>query len=288
MANLKGHKMAKTKAVAKVEEKKNTSLAVSQELPDYLTGRENMGTEALGKGDFKIPRIKLLQSNSPEVRSFQGKALPSQFWHTGANKDLGSEFLFVPAIVSKRVIVWRPRDDNDGGILAFSRDGVKWDSGANQEFSVKLKNIKNPVKWRTGKNVQDSGLLDFGTSNPDEPQSAPAATLAYEYMAFLLAHPEDSPTILGVMKTGVGNARQLNTYLLSQRKPTSCMVIRCFSDEEQGNGNTWFVPKFEPAGYASKEVFQIAENIKEKYQDYVADIDLDEETTSKPIDEVAY
>ena len=137
--------------------------------------------------------------------------------------------------------------------------------------------------------MQSSGLLEFGTSNPDEPQSAPAATLAYEYMAYLIDHPEDSPVILGVMKTGVGNARQLNTYLLSQRKPTSCMVIRCFADEETKGGDSWHVPKFEPAGYAARPIFEIAEKIKEKYADYVADIDLDEEPQSKkPIDEINY
>lgn len=280
--------MAKQSKAVAVKKETTEVAAYSQELPDYLKGTEKLGTEALGKGDFKVPRIKILQPLTPEVRSFQGKAIPGEFWHTGSNKSLGSEFLFVPAIVSKRVILWRPRDDGNGGILAFSTDGVKWASGANQEFTVKLKNVKKPVVWKTGKDVQSSGLLEFGTSNPEEAQSAPAATLAYEYMAYLVDHPEDSPVVLGVMKTGVGNARQLNTYLLSARKPSSCMVIRCFADEEQKGSDTWHVPKFEPAGFAKEHVFKIAEKIKEKYADYVAEVDLDDEPQGKPIDEVAY
>lgn len=275
------------KSTAVVKPTNQEVAAYSQEMPDYLKGNESLGTEALGKGDFKVPRIKTLQPLNPEVKSFPGKAIPGEFWHTGTNRSLGSEFKFVPCIVSKRVILWRPRDDGNGGILAFSRDGKKWDSGGNQEFSVKLKNVKKPVVWKTGKDVQSSGLLDFGTSNPDEEKSAPAATLVYEYMAYLVDNPEDSPVLLGVMKTGVGNARQLNTYLLSQRKPTTCMVIRCFADEEQQGNDTWHVPKFEPAGFSNENLFKIGETIKEKYQDYVADIDLDEEP-KKPIDEIDY
>lgn len=272
--------------VAKVNA--NTKLAaITDELPDYLKGNEKLGTEALGKEDVKIPRIKILQPLTPEVNSYRGKAIPGEFWHTGANLPLGSEFKFIPVIVGKRVVLWRPRDDGNGGILAFSRDAVKWISGANQKFEVKLKGVKGTVTWETGKDVASSGLLEFGSSNPDEPNSAPAATLAYEYLAYLPDHPELSPVVLGVMKTGIPNAKALNSYLLQMRRPTTCLAIRCFSDEVTKGRDSWHVPKFEPAGYATKEVFDMLEKMKENYADYQTDMTQEDEDAA-PIDNVAY
>lgn len=249
--------------------------------PDYLSGKERKGTEALGQGDYKIPRIKLLQPLSPEVRTFQGKAIPDEFWHTGANKNLSGSFIFVPCIVSKRVVLWRPQDDGDGGILAFSRDCVNWDTGGDTEFSVKLKDVSKPVKWRTKKNVQQSGLLEFGTSNPEDEKSAPAATLIYEYLCYLPDYPELSPVVLSCMRTGVQNARSLNTYLLSQNKPINCMAIKAFADKQNKGKRVWTVPTFEPAGYASREIFLITEEIKNRNENYQTEIEQEDTEISR-------
>ena len=279
---------APSKAVAKIEESKD--LAPMSDAPDYLTGNERTGAEALGKGDFKVPRIKLLQPLSPEVRTFQGKAFAGHFWHTGANKSLGIEFNFVPIIVNKRVVVWRPRDDNNGGILAFSKDGKNWDSGGNSEFTVKLKDVAKPVTWKTGKDVQSSGLLEFGSSNPDVANSSPAATIAYEYLCYLPNDPQLSPVVLGVSKTGTPNARQLNTYFLSINKPLTCMVIKCFTEEVSKNRNVWTVPKFDPAGWAPREWYHVAQEMQKNYADYETEMVQDEQQENiAPIDdEVAY
>lgn len=271
--------MAKTKksstAITKVIEK---PVAITTELPDYLSGKERLGTETLGKEDFKVPRIKLLQPLSPEIITFMGKALPGEFWHTGANISLGSEFTMIPVIVGKRVVLWRPRDDSDGGVLAFSRDAINWQTGANQTFEVKIKGVKKPVKWSTGKNVAASGLLEFGTSNPDETNSYPAATLCYEYLAYLPDRPDLSPCVLGVYKTGIGNAKGFNTYLLMQRKPSACMAVRVFASKQQKGLNSWHVPSFDPAGFATKETFEITKKIAEQYEEYEVEIDQEDMT----------
>lgn len=275
--------MAKKQEVAVVKEQ-NSALV---EVPDYLKGNEKLGTETLGKGDFKIPRIKLLQPLSPEVRSFQGKAIPGEFWHGGANISLGSEFLFVPCVVSKRVVLWRPRDDGNGGIMAFSRDGKKWDSGANKEFDVTLKgDVK--VKWKTGKDPVSSGLMEFGSSNPKNEQSAPAATLAYEYLVYLIDKPEVGPAVFGVQRTGINNAKALNSHLILTRKPLPCHAIRCFADEEQKGRDVWHVPAFDPAGFVKQEVYKVTSEWADKYSDFVAELEQEDTEVEKVNDEVAY
>jgi hypothetical protein len=247
-------------------------------IPSYLTGKETSGLEALGREDFKVQRIKLLQPLSPEVRAYQGKALPSNFWHTGANLDLGDEFLATPIIVNKKVILFAPRDvGNDEGILAISMDGKNWSSGANQTFEVRLnKGDKELVKWSTGKDVVTSGLTKFGSSNPFDNNSQPAATLFYEYLFYIVERPELSPAVLSVFRTGIPYAQSFNTYLASRRIPINCNTIKVFSKEETKGKNIWHVTRFEPAGNAPQSVFQITEDLKNRYANYEVDISRDD------------
>ena len=241
-------------------------------VPDYLPATvKHTGMEAMGKDDYKTPRIILLQGLSPELKTFEGLAKSDNFWHTGMNVPLGTEFEFVPVIASKRVILWRPRSDQNGGILAFSKDGKNWDSGANQKFTVKLKDRKELVAWDTGKNVLSSKLTEFGTSNPDEPQSAPAASVVYEYLVYLPSYPELSPCVLGISKTGLPNGRSFNTSLAMisrMGRPISSLKISCFVEQLSKGNDKWTVPKFLPLGYVTKDVYDATSKIAESYSDY--------------------
>lgn len=252
--------------------------------PDYLPSVVGQtGLEGLGKDDIKTPRILLLQGLSPQLENFP-TAKKDHFWHTGLNVSLGSEFLFVPAMVNKRVILWRPRTDEGGGILAFSVDGRTWATGGNQEFRVRLKGMKNPVVWKTGKDVMSSGLTEFGSANPEDGDSPPAATVSYEYLCYLPEAPELSPCVLGVSKTGLPNAKGFNTSLAmmaKQGKPTSCLLVKCFAQKESNNDGDWTTPNFKLAGYAPKEVYEHARKLAETYADYKVEYSQDDEAKPK-------
>lgn len=254
-------------------EAKNELIPVNtdNQLPDYLRGNEKIGLEALSREDFKVQRAKLLQPLSPEVRTFVAKALPSEFWHTGANKSLGREFLATPIIVNKKVILFAPRDaGNDKSILAMSRDGINWNVGANKEFEIRLKDSKKKVIWKTGADVKSSGLLLFGSSDPDNDESVPAATLFFEYLLYLHDYPGMSPVAMSAFKTGLDNARGFNTYMLSRGVPINCNVVKIFSSEESKGTNVWHVPSFEPAGNATKEVYEMTNKWRQDYAEYEA------------------
>lgn len=266
--------MAKTKKNGK----ELATLDETNALPSYLTNNEKTtGLEALNKDDFKVQRIKLIQPTSPEARVFAGKALPTEFWHTGANRSLGREFFATPIIVAKKVVLWPPRDaGNEDGILALSRDGVTWDAGANKVFEVKLKDSKRTAKWSTGKNVTDSGLLEFGSSDSEDDSSPPAATLFYEYLLYLKDYPELSPVAMSMFRTALPNARSFNTYLLSRRAPINCNMIKIFSEEQSKGKNVWHVPHFEPAGNAPKEIYELTKEMQERYSSFEAELDRED------------
>ncbi len=279
--------MAKTKELVKSSE--SSGMIPFDSSPDYLpTTIKNTGMEAMGKDDYKTPRIVLLQGLSPQLETFDGLAKKDHFWHTGMNVSLGQEFDFVPVIASKRVILWRPRNDQEGGILAFSKNGKTWDTGGNQKFSVKLKGRKEAVIWNTGKDVLSSRLTEFGTSNPDESNSAPAATVVYEYLIYMPKHPELSPCVLGLSKTALPNGKNFNTSLAMiarQGRPISCLGARCFVEETSNNDGAWTIPNFKLMGYVPKDIYAVTQKLAETYGDYAVEYTQEETQVD---DEIQY
>ena len=247
------------------------------DMPEHLKNESAAGINGLDSSDFKLPRIKLLQALSPEVRAYPGKAIPGHFWHSGANVSLGNDFKFVPASASKRAILWSSRN-NGAKLVAFSSDGRNWSMGGNQSHELTVKGLPKPVMVNTGKDVVSSRLLEWGSSNPADPKSPPAATLIYEYLCYLPDHPEMSPCIMGMYRTAIDNAKKLNTSLLQIRKPIYSVVVDCISEEIQENGNVWSVPSFKLAGWASKEAYTISKKMSEDYEAYTAVYTSDEVT----------
>lgn len=259
-------------------------MVVSNTLPAYLTGQESSGLEAFKREDFNIPQVRLLYPVNNEVKQYPGIAIPGEYWHTGLVRSMGNRFNSVICVARKRVILWRPRTDNNGGILASSNDSVNWDRGANTEFTVKLKDVKDPVKWNTGPNVKASGLLHFGSSIPGVEDSKPAAVLYYEYVVYLPEMDGASPVVMRFSKTGVDTAKNLNAYFLLQQQrkvPIYACGVEWFTGTKTGPEGEYFLPRFNPKGYVEKQLFDITHEMHKQY----ADIELAIE--QEPDNEVA-
>ena len=249
-------------------------------VPDFLKDEKANGIQGLDQSDFRVPRIKLLQPLSPEIRDYPGVAVPNIFWHTGANKSLGAEFECVMVNISKRVILWAPRETG-GGLLAYSNDAKYWTSGGGNEFQVKLKGKKELVTWKTGKDVESSGLMEWGSSDPDDKKSSPAASLVYEYIMFMPTMPELSPCTISLYRTGVRSAKQLNTSLLMTRKPPYCIKVKVGVKMEQSGSDMWSVPVFNLNGYVDAATYEVTKLMAERYADYQPEPVQPEEETQK-------
>jgi len=263
----------------------NAVVTSFDQVPEHLRDTNVIGLEALGQGDYKIPRILLLQSNNPECRNFPGKAIPGQFWHNTANVNLGSELKFVAAKVFKKAILFNPRHMG-GGILAFSSDQINWDTGSNREFVVQPhKDSPETVVWKTKANVAQSGLSQFGTYNPriENEKSPPALVGIFEYLLYLPDYPDLSPSLLSCSKTAIPAAKALNTAYMMRKKSPAAVVIKVKVKEEHKNGNDWYVPSFEPLGWSSKEVFTLAENLAKQFATVTLDkSDYESENVEAP------
>jgi hypothetical protein len=271
--------MTKTKnEVAKTNSYALDQFGVDQ-VPDFMLKDEGdrAGLEALRPEDMKRSRIMLLQALSPQVAQHRGQAIPGDFWHNIANMSIGNQFAMVVLNTNRRVILWKPRHEG-GGILAFSRNGLEWDSGGNQTFHIKPdKDSDRLIPWNTGKNVHVSKLTQWGTYDPTKQNSPPAASTSYEYLVYLPDFPELSPVVISLYKTALGNARSFNTLLYGLRRPVYCCGFICSSTEVVDGNNRWFVPQFESAGFIKdKALYDTVKKLHEENREIEVDYSQDE------------
>ncbi len=191
-------------------------------VPEWMKGKAGVGTEGLTSKDVEMPRLKLLQGISEELQIYDG-VKAGQFFHTLAEEALPSSINIVPIYLSKRYVLWRPRPPVDqGGILARADDAVHWQP-ANTEFTVKIDKKGSTVKWLTANTVDESGLANWGTYDPGDPNSPPAATECHVILVALPEYPQYSPVALFLQRSAIKPARRL----LGKLKMSTAPIYGC-------------------------------------------------------------
>lgn len=239
--------MATKKEVATAEE---TAVAVA--VPDFMKNDAGRGLTEVGMEDVEIPRIKLLQAISPELEEgFKA----GDFYHTVAETTIGSTIKIIPIYVFTSYILWRPRKDG-GGILARAMDGQTWVPGSGK-FDVKLDG-KRPVTWEIKHpNVAKSGLAEWGSSDPSDTGSAPAATKMINLVCYLPDNPEYSPLIVTLQRSSYKVGRKLLGKMKMQNAPSFGMVYEMSSvPDTNPSGDNYLNFSFKGAGYVQdKELY---------------------------------
>lgn len=218
-------------------------------VPAHLAQYQRTRIGNVDSTDRIIPRVKLMQAISPELQDFT-EAKAGQFWHTIAQQNLGPTLKAIPILIQKSYVLWAPRND-DRGILARAMDGVHWDP-ANAEFTVKPKGSANSVTYQTKKTVAESGLDQFGTSIPGDTNSAPAASLTYNMMWYLVDYPELSPSIIINTRSSVKPMQQLLSRIDSKPVAHYAQVYDISSVQQKGAEGPYFNFAYTGAGFATE------------------------------------
>lgn len=257
----------------------NSNSALPAYLADTKKGTHLQGMDA---SDYIVPRIKLLQGISDELTTFEN-AKDGIFWLNVLDIPLGETLDFIPISNRKRYLLLPPRGDTRG-VLARADDGKTWNPPTG-EWEVKLKNIKNPVKWvipaevsqvvdgvekmvAIHGDVRKSGLAEFGSSNPDDPDSNPAATLFYEYLVYLPDFPEYSPALLSLARSQAKKARDLNGKIEFSGQPMQALKLTAKVVVETKDGDKFNNYLFIRNGFAEEEQFDKCVGLNERYGNY--------------------
>lgn len=242
--------MAKSTQVAKTEEAQVPS--TEQQMPDFMKGMQGQGTENLGMKDIETPRLKLLQLTSKELIERED-CKAGQWFHTVLEQPLPKEIEVVVLFVDIRYLLWRPLDDNGGGILARADDAVHW-SPPNGVFKVKINKNTKEVVWKTAKTVAESRLAEWGTYDPDDSNSQPAATLMYNIVMAFPQYPDMGPAVVTFQRTGVPVAKKLGGKLKLAKAPSyGIKFVMSSQADTNGADQTYFVPKMTMAGFVTDQ-----------------------------------
>lgn len=237
-------------------------------VPSYLQNYEAPLGEDIGSEDIVLPRVRLLHGTSEVVEQFD-KAMPGTFWHTGIDDTLGDSFEFVVAAFKKRYMLLAPREDGQG-VLAVASDGKTWDRTG--EWEVSQKGVNGKIRWTIAHtDVQRSGLDQYGTWNPSDPNSPPAATMFYDYLLVLPKYPDASPVLMSLFRTGIRKAKQgINQKVVFARKKGRPMQALKFEatigKETNPDGEKYFVWNFRSAGFADEKSFVQARDLSDMLQ----------------------
>lgn len=251
---------------------KDTGTAIAEQtnsmLPAHLQGGKKASLGNIDQNDLIIPRVKLLQATSEEVISFAERgAKIGQFWHTLAEQPLGDKLPMIPLVLKKELVLWAPRGD-DRGILARSSDCVNWDAGfANLEFEVKLKGVAKPVKYRTMSNVAESRLGDFGTMNPEDPKSRPAASLTYRFMFFFPDFPDLSPAIVINTRSSIKPGKALISKIESKPVDHYGQLYVMGTTDEKGDEGPYKGYSYTSDGFANEADYNRCKELYERFKD---------------------
>jgi len=224
-------------------------------LPAFMAGKTGVGTEDISMDDIETPRILIIQSaDTDRVNTFDVK--PGVFFHNTLEEDVGNSLIVVPVAITKRAVLWRPRPPVDqGGILARSDDLKTWRPD-NTKFSVRVDKQGRMVEWDTKGSVPESGLLEWGSFDPQDKNSQPAATLVYD-IAFVILGPEEHADLgvcaVSMQRSAVKVARKLMGRLKLSNAPIYGQRFVMKVVTEQGQGQTFFNYAFQADGLIQDE-----------------------------------
>jgi hypothetical protein len=243
----------------------------NSELPAHLRNMQSsgaLGMEALDESDFILPRVKLLQATDGIVQN--GDGIAGEFYHVTAKQSLGKQLAFVPIMVRKRYMLFVPNDmasSSGSRVLARSDDGINWNV-PNAKFEVTLKS-KKKVIWDLKGSVAESGLAEFGSEDPEDPQSRPAALLIYDVIALLPDHPELSPVSLSLKGAAISRAKSFFTGMKQARLPLWAYKCKTWGTVEKNGNNSYWNYNLAGDGWAAKEIFDEGQKIYDLSQEKV-------------------
>ena len=237
-------------------------------IPGFMEEDVSKGTEGLGTGDYEIPRIKLIQELSEEKNAYDD-AEPGMLFHTVADVILAPPVKIIPVYTHKSFILWKPRHMG-GGILARSDDGIHWNPPSGTHRVKPSKDTPDlEVEWILKPTVLESGLSEWGSHNPMNPESPPAATEIYNVVVVFLDYMEISPVVLPMQRSQIRVARKFVSKIKMQRAPSFGQVyeMNTFLDRNNMNQEFWNYT-FKASGVLADETTYSA--MKEWYEQFKA------------------
>ena len=246
-------------------------------LPAFMQqdAASHAGKENISRDDMIIPRVALTQAVSPEA--MDGRCEIGNFWHTVLEEDLGSEIDVIILHQSKRYTLWNPRHSG-GGVLARASDGKKWDADYEGEIQPYKddKKTKTKISIKAGDKVgRDIGLGKWGTLDPKNEDSPPAATLSYVLVCMMPDRPDVGPFVILLQRSAEPIARNLLTKINLDAAPLYGQVYSVSSKDQASDSGGFKQFVFNKNGHVQDpDVYTLVKELHEQFKS--SDVKFDE------------
>ena len=219
--------------------------------------------------DLLIPRIKVAQALSPEVKD--GSVKIGDIFNS-LTADVLTDKVFVPVCKFNNNVYWRDRADG-GGIICRAADG-------------------KVGYYEDGSMLYCSQCRKCEFDNTKQGRAAiPVCTKYINFLGFFA--DEYMPIILSFSKTNMAEGKKMYSMAKVTRQNIWNFGYTLASVERHKNGNDWFVIDPRNAGPTSEETRVIARELFDQFASSVTSIryDMDEakasETTVEVVDDEA-
>lgn len=241
-----------------------------------------VGQDQIAHSDVAIPRMKLAQAMSPEVKDDK-LFNEGDIFHSITKEILcpaGQVIRVVPVAYNKEYILWRDRKTGGGILARASRvlfDGrfrFKWDK-ENTTFEDKIDG-KRAVTYKTRTFIDEDNLHQWGTHEPGVPDSQPAATETHNFL-FLMIDRGMEPIAASFSRTQTGKAKELNHLLKMGNAPLYARIINCGSYMDKRSEITFANFGFRPAGFLQRGSEQVKQSraMYEAFLDKTFNVDIE-------------
>lgn len=262
---------AQQKSDAETEGSTQVANPGTSNLPAHLQKSRGRGKENIDQSDMIIPRVALMQSTHKEVE--EGKTKSGRFWHTVLEEDLGPQLDDLVIIHhSKRYTLWKPRHEG-GGLLARASDGRRWDPAfRGMEFEIQPDKMRprHKVKWKIDKDgivSRDEGLGAWGTSDPENVDSQPAATLSHVLVCVSLSRLDIGPFVVLLQRTSEKVGKALLTKINLDSVDLFGQVYAMSAKSDSGPSGDYYQYAFTKNGHVmDAEVFAKLESLYERFE----------------------
>jgi hypothetical protein len=246
-----------------------------------------LGTENIDSSDVNIPRLKLGQSMTPEVKD--RVVNDGDLFHSITKQVLipvGKAGLVIPVAYVKEYVLWRDRQDG-GGIFARARrtqvrDEIRyaWDK-PNSTFEHKIKGAIK-VTWRTKTFIEEDGLDKFGSAIPGDRDSSPAATAHFNYIICLPDHDYEMVAI-SLNRSSAKKAKDWNAMLKMGHVPMFARQFNLSAVSDQNDaGDKFYNYSITPAGFVqSQEIFNQLRTLHEELGQSTLTVDWSDEEAAR-------
>lgn len=239
-----------------------TSVAIKDEEEKMLATQAEpvMGFEDEEAGDMIIPRVKVIQTLSPERK--EGVASEGDIINSLTKEKLNGR-VFIPVFKFSNHIEWKPRAEG-GGIKCIARDGKHGETS-------------------DGKNLICASCKRCEFDNTKQGKEAlPQCTKYINFFGFFAG--ERLPIILSFGKTSYNEGKKLYSLAKVAMQNMWHYGYSITAKLNSKNGNEWYTPSMTPSGATIEDDRVFASGLYKVYRDTIQNVRYDVEDNSSDID----